>query len=304
MEVRLAETFLKVAEIGSFTKGAEALGYSQSAVTLQIRQLEEILGVGLFDRVGRRIRLTKAGRDFIPYAAELIKASNSADSFTMDTVSPSGDISILAGSSVTMALLPGLISRFRKEYPNIDFDIQTIDSREAMLEGVRQNTHDFFFDTGIEIEYPGFIKAAQRYEELAFVCHISDPLLEKEDVCFSDLFDDIENDPLIIHGGSDAQYSIERLLREHDITVASRLAFSSPAAIVNTLKAGSGRCLLPRFIVENEINEKRLAVLDIEHSTRPFYSQLFYSAGRWLDPAMSAFIEYAKTELTDQGPAA
>lgn len=297
MDVRLAETFLKVAELGNVTKGAEALGYSQTAVTLQIKQLEEELGIKLFDRVGRHIQLTRAGTDFIPYAAELVRACNDAASFAMDDSSPAGTLRIISGSSLSVAYLPGLVGRFHTEYPNINFDIQTLDSREAMIEGLKQNTHDFFFDTGVQVEYDGLSKAAERLEELVFVCSKNDPLTKKRTVRLSDIFDDTENHPFIFHGGPESEFSIETLLLENDITVESRISFSSPISILSTLREGTGRSLLPRFIAESDISTGDIAILKLSYTIQKFWSQMFYNSNKWVDPAMAAFIDFVSDDF-------
>ena len=61
MELRILNTFLKVAQLQSFSKAADSLGYSQSAITVQVQQLENELGVRLFDRIGKKVSLTSAG---------------------------------------------------------------------------------------------------------------------------------------------------------------------------------------------------------------------------------------------------
>ena len=71
MELRLLTTFLKVAQLQSFSKAAESLGYSQSAVTVQVQQLENELGVRLFDRIGKTVSITHYGQEFIPYARDV-----------------------------------------------------------------------------------------------------------------------------------------------------------------------------------------------------------------------------------------
>ena len=70
MEVRNLVTFLKVTELKSFSRAAEALDYSQSAVTVQIQQLERELGVQLFDRIGKTVSITQYGKDFVSYACQ------------------------------------------------------------------------------------------------------------------------------------------------------------------------------------------------------------------------------------------
>ena len=69
MELRLLTTFLKVAQLQSFSKAAESLGYSQSAVTVQVQQLENELGVRLFDRIGKTVSITTTGRSSSPTRA-------------------------------------------------------------------------------------------------------------------------------------------------------------------------------------------------------------------------------------------
>ena len=73
MEIRNVLTFLKVAGTQNFSKAAEQLGYSQSAVTIQIQQLEKELGIPLFERMGKRVYLTEKGQEFITYARELCR---------------------------------------------------------------------------------------------------------------------------------------------------------------------------------------------------------------------------------------
>ena len=72
MEIRNLATFVRIAQLHNFSKAAEQLGYSQSAVTMQIKQLEEELNVRLFERIGKHIRLTQAGDRLLPRAMEAV----------------------------------------------------------------------------------------------------------------------------------------------------------------------------------------------------------------------------------------
>ena len=84
MELRNINTFLKVAATQNFSKAAEQLGYSQSAVTVQIRQLEKELGTPLFERIGKRVSLTERGMEFISYANEIMRVTDQARFFAKD----------------------------------------------------------------------------------------------------------------------------------------------------------------------------------------------------------------------------
>ena len=79
MEIRNLATFVRIAEIQSFSKTAEQLGYSQSAVTMQIKQLEKELNVVLFDRIGKQVRLTQAGDRLLPCALDILNSVRMAD---------------------------------------------------------------------------------------------------------------------------------------------------------------------------------------------------------------------------------
>jgi len=92
MELRNITTFLRVAELQNFTHAAIELGYSQSAVTVQIRQLETELGVPLFERIGRSVRLTAPGQTFLQQAGEIIKAADRARDAVRAAPEPEGTL--------------------------------------------------------------------------------------------------------------------------------------------------------------------------------------------------------------------
>ncbi len=123
MELRNIETFLSIVEYGTFSKAAERLGYSQSAVTVQIRQLENELGVRLFDRASRGVRLTDPGRAFAFHANEVMGAVRSArDAASLGREGPKdvrGAIRLGSVESVSTALLPDLLIEFHERCPHV-----------------------------------------------------------------------------------------------------------------------------------------------------------------------------------------
>ena len=107
MELRLLTTFLKVAQLQSFSKAAESLGYSQSAVTVQVQQLENELGVRLFDRIGKTVSITHYGQEFIPYARDVVSAAARAVSFTVQERDLTGTLRIGTIESIMTASFGG-----------------------------------------------------------------------------------------------------------------------------------------------------------------------------------------------------
>lgn len=123
MEFRNINTFLKVASTQNFSKAAEQLGYSQSAVTVQIRQLEKELGTPLFERIGKRVSLTERGEEFTAYANEIMRVTNQAKLFAKNKKELDGVLRIGGVESVCTALLPDLLIAFHEQYPKVNIVI-------------------------------------------------------------------------------------------------------------------------------------------------------------------------------------
>ena len=106
MEIRNIATFVKIVEYNNFTKAAESLGYSQAAVTAQIKSLEKELGIPLFDRIGRGIVLTEEGKTFLPYALNVLNAEEAARNSVQPTKELAGTLQICSPSSFATGPLP------------------------------------------------------------------------------------------------------------------------------------------------------------------------------------------------------
>ena len=149
MEFRSIITFLKVAELKNFSKAAEKLGYSQSAVTVQIKQLEKELGIRLFERVGKGAVLTESGQDFVFHANEILNTAKQA----VDAVRGSekkqsereitGVLRVGSVESVSTALLPEILMEFHRICPQVEIVVHT-SKRDVLIEEIRGNSLDLF----------------------------------------------------------------------------------------------------------------------------------------------------------------
>ena len=144
MEIRTLTTFLKVAETQSFTQAAALLGYSQSAVTIQIRQLEKELQVQLFDRIGKQVSLTDKGRQLMVYANTIIEAAEQASSLGLDDSEPEGILRLGTVDSLAATILPDLLSQLHLQYPKIRSEIVILEGSE-IIGAPRQNQVDAVF---------------------------------------------------------------------------------------------------------------------------------------------------------------
>ena len=106
MELRNLISFIRAAELQSFSKTAEQLGYSQSAVTMQLKQLEEELGISLFERIGKRVKLTQAGERFLPRALEVLEAVGRAQQVAQEPERPGAGYASAPASPWSAACCP------------------------------------------------------------------------------------------------------------------------------------------------------------------------------------------------------
>lgn len=129
MELRLLTTFLKVAQLQSFSKAAESLGYSQSAVTVQVQQLENELGVRLFDRIGKTVSITHYGQEFIPYARDVVSAAARAVSFTVEERDLTGTLRIGTIESIMTASFGEILPLYHERCPHVNTQLIESDTK-------------------------------------------------------------------------------------------------------------------------------------------------------------------------------
>ncbi len=157
MEIRNIISFLKIAETNSFSKAASALGYTQSNVTMQIKQLETELGTVLFDRIGKRITLTENGKLFSNYANEIISSIDNAKNALSDSLVPSGEIKIGILESICITYMPEIITRFHREYPEVNTIIK-IGNFEELSSLLNTNQIDLLWTFDEPISNDNWIK--------------------------------------------------------------------------------------------------------------------------------------------------
>ena len=143
MEFRNLVTFVRAAELHSFSQAARQLGYSQSAISMQISQLEAELNTSLFDRVGKTIALTPQGLRFFEYAQNILRMAESAREEMKNAAAISGHLRIAMAESICMSLFPPVLSRFCALYPEVRLTVQTGTTAEefCMAEGYAVNSY-------------------------------------------------------------------------------------------------------------------------------------------------------------------
>ena len=287
MELKNIATFVKVVECSNFTKAAELLGYSQSAVTVQIKALETELGVPLFDRIGKRIALTQEGRTFLPHALGMLKAEQEAIQSVRPKDDLTGELRICSASSYASEVLPKLLLAFQQEHPHVNLTVKVSDYLEDTTRRLALGEIDFLLCLDTETAHPDYLSTIPAREPVSFLTYKDNPILKKKNISLAD----IVADDFII-SDRDIGYSeiLDRELRKRQIELKPSIELGSPTAIVKILREGYGISFLPEYVAADSLASGDLVRIPSDFQIE-LYSYFRYSRNRWVDPVMQAFID-------------
>ena len=130
MDLKYLNTFRAIVNEGSFSEAARKLNYTQSTITFQIGQLEQELSVRLFDKIGRKMVLTKAGEQLIPYVDEVLQSVDRLQTFQNNLSQYQGNLHIGVGETLLCYLLPDKLKTFHQSAPNVQLYLQSLNCYE------------------------------------------------------------------------------------------------------------------------------------------------------------------------------
>lgn len=290
MELRNINTFLKVAANQNFSKAAEQLGYSQSAVTVQMQQLERELGTKLFERIGKNVKLTPHGEAFIHHANEIVRVTNEAATFAASTGAVQGRLRIGSVSSIATAILPELLLQFYRACPKVEISVIT-GSLKNLMDMIKSNEIDLFFTLDQKIYGLEWVRPIQRQEDIVFVTSSGNAIGQKERMRLSAL---IKEPFLLTEMGASYRYELERILAERDLNIKPVMEIGDTETILHLLKKGVGVSFMPMYAVQGSIEEGLLSLIQTDMPTLRMWSQLLYHKNKWVTHQMKMFIEIAQ----------
>lgn len=286
MDLKQLNTFLTVSDLLNFTKAADTLGYAQSSITAQIQQLEYEVGTVLFERIGKKVALTQAGRKLIPYAVQILQLSENMKCAVTDTDKPSGTLTVGTAESLSIYRLPAILKEYRRLYPEVDIELKLLNCTE-FLPGLSNGAIDIAFAIGTRIESRQVKEALELPETIRVLAYPGHPLIEKKKL----KPDDFDREALLLTG-RDCCYrgAFMKRLAEEDVHPRIVLETDSIQVIKQAAMSGLGICLLPEIAVTEEVSEGRLIPLDFNTEDFQIVSQLLYHKDKWISPALIEFI--------------
>jgi DNA-binding transcriptional LysR family regulator len=286
MELRNVGTFLRVAELRSFSRAAEQLGYSQSAVSAQIQQLETELGTPLFDRINKTIRLTDAGQEFSLYARQLVSTAEDALRTIQKSDAAHGTLRIAFADSLCSAFLPTLLEQYHKRCPQVELVLRTCTTTE-MFSLLDRNEIDLAYTLDLPLTQHGLIHALDKAEPVCFVAPAKHPLARKNSVSVDEL---VRQEFLLTEHGMSYRDVLEQFLATKQLSVRPLLELGSVEMLCRLVERGMGLSFVPECVARPHLQDGTLVYLNVPDCQIEVWRQLFYHKDKWVTPQMKSFV--------------
>ena len=290
MELRNLITFIHVAEIGSFTKAAEQLGYSQSTISFQIKQLEEELDCLLFERINHTITLTERGRELVSYAHRVRALTEDfKESLTKDEECR-GHIHIVTPDSVCEEMLYSHYIDFHSKYPDISIKFTTADT-SVMFEMLDHNEADAIITLDSHSYRKDYIIAKEQILSMHFVASPQSKYANQKNLKMTDII----NEPFIMtERGQGYRRVFDKELAKKSIEITPVLEIGRTDIITHILAQSDMISYLPDFVTEKSIASGKLCYLDVVDINIDIWKQLIYHKNKWMSKRLKTFINYVK----------
>lgn len=293
MELRQLKTFLAVAGQLNFNRAAEALAYSQSTVSAQIKALEDDFGQPLFDRLGKRVALTEAGQTLLRYAQKMVALEHETIAQVGGRQAPRGLLSVRVPQSIATVYLPEVIAAFQKTHPRISLDIATC-AFHTLLQELQSGVTDVAFLLTDTIGDRQLNAEALAVEQLVLAAHPDHALAARPAVRAEDL-----KGQTLLLPKHDCAYRMvfEQLLSDRQVGDATIIELNSIEAIINCLLRGIGVAILPQVVLQHQIGQRHLKALAWAEGPLEAAVLMIWHKDKWLSPALRGFMDAARAVI-------
>lgn len=285
MDLTYFRTFREVARRKSFTKAAEELGYAQSSITMQIQKLEREYGVPLFERFGRQLRLTSPGESLLKLAVQMLDLYDQSKEMVASQVT--GTLTIGTINSLAAYYLPPYLQALKQLYPGLNIQLYP-DSEASLITKVREGDYDLGLLLDRYPAEPLLTCTKIKEEPLMLVAPLTHPLTQLDHIGLTDLrqTEFIVTEESCIYRGM-----FEKLLKDHAIPLQIGFELGNLEAIKQCVMNGLGIALLPKIVVQSELEQHKLVSLPFSHEQLKLDIQLLLHPRKWISQPLQTFIE-------------
>ncbi len=288
MELRNLITFIHVAELGSFTKAAEQLGYSQSTVSFQIKQLEDELKCLLFERINHTITLTERGHELVSYAHRVRAITDEFKDNIEEEKECSGHIHLVTPDSLCDEIISGKYIGFREKYPHISIKFTTADT-SVMFDMLDRNEADFIITLDSHSYHKDYIIAKEEPVMMHFVTNSGSKYAGMKNLSVKDII----NEPFVLtEYGQGYRKVFDKELAKKSLEITPVLEIGRTDMITSIIAQGNLISFLPDFVTEEMVASGKLCYLDVSDMNVEIWKQLIYHKNKWMSKSLKTLINY------------
>ncbi|MFT9598132.1 LysR family transcriptional regulator [Mesobacillus sp.] len=290
MDFHQLKSFYYVANYLNFSKAAEKVSLSQPAVSRQIEALEAYYKLSLFNRSGRKVELTDAGRRLLQYTEKILLLTEETEKAMMALTNlETGDIRVGACTTVGNYILPALIVDFQNKYKKIKVDL-IIDHTDSIIEKLKKGELDVaitaYGNNDPFLTYKPILK-----DEIVFVTERGSRLDGVSSI------HQLKNELFFLRKkGSNTRELIDLLFESHGFQPTKVLEFDTNEAIMRALKNGRGIGILPQLVITDTLQSGQIERYEInERSQRSF--AVISPREKFISPSLLIFSNYIKKNI-------
>ncbi len=287
ISLRQLQVFAKAAELLSFTRAAEALHLSQPAVSMQVRQLEDSLGLPLFEQVGKKLQLTQAGEAMERYALDILGRLDEARTYMEELKGLRRGLLTIAVASTLNQFASRILAAFVRQYPGVRVKLE-VSNREQVLQQLMRNQCDLAL-MGTPPRHR--LLAADRFMDnpLVIIAPADHWLVHRHRIAL----EKVVREPFVMREtGSGTFQAFQQLLESRGLELADVMEMNNNEAIKQSVAAGLGLGVVSLYTIEQELNARQLAVLDVESLPIHRFWHLVRRQGKRLSQVATTFRDF------------
>ncbi|MEY3218983.1 MAG: hypothetical protein RIT27_340 [Pseudomonadota bacterium] len=283
---RQLKVFLAVARHLSFTRAAEILNLTQPAVSMQVKQLEESVGLPLLERMGKKIYLTDAGKLLREFAKEIIRQLEEIEEQVDQFKGLKAGKLRIAVATTANYFAPHLLATFIKIYPDISVSLH-VTNRKGLIQHLEDNDIDLVImgqppeEMSEELNAKAFMQ-----NPLVMIAPPNHSLVKRKHIPLKELQDQIF---LVRERGSGTRNAMERHFKERELVLSTGMEMSTDEAIKQGVQAGLGLGIVSRHTIQMELEMQKLSILSVKSFPIVRHWFIVHRSGKCLSPVAQAF---------------
>ena len=291
---RQLKVFEAVARVLSYTQASKELHLSQPAVSMQVKQLEDNVGLELLEQLGKKVYLTEAGREMYHYCRTIAHQLEEAEEVLEHLKGlKSGRLEITVATTAN-AFATRMLSMFNKRYEGSTVSLG-VTNRERLLQQLVDNEKDIAI-MGRPPEDADLVTEAFADNPLVVIAAPDHPLVQKQPIPLYMLQDQTF---VVREKGSGTRIAMQRFFEEHNLSITSSMEMNENEAIKQAVQAGMGLGIVSIHTIELELETKRLVILDVEDFPIMRHWYLVHRKDKRLSPITQAFKDFVLSEGRD-----